>query len=307
MNNQEIRYFDLTSGAQATKTNKYDMFARGQVFAPNGKFMAYTGRNLTLEILDLDNNTIAVVPETPIIGSQLGFTGDSKYICWAGGKGLKVVDVSAKKVYSYPYGGATLALSPGGGLAAVISRTSVMVVPIEEIIADSKDDKKPEDKSTDGLGGAIDVLGYVVQPPKGYRAEENPAEPGVKILLWGGEKRPDGSEPRFGVLVATAPPGEKMPGTVDQMLADALRDPKKKYDPKTWKQSPFNEEMIGGLKFKMSRWSGQQSKDSKREHGFMMVAFDGRTIILIQCLDAEPHHEISQRLAEKAARTFKKK
>jgi hypothetical protein len=42
-------------------------------------------------------------------------------------------------------------------------------------------------------------------------------------------------------------------------------------------------------------------------HGFMFVAFDGHTVIQIQCQDVEPNHVEALKLGESAASSFRKK
>jgi hypothetical protein len=161
----------------------------------------------------------------------------------------------------------------------------------------------------DSSGGATEVAGYMVNPPKGYSVvtpPPNAGPPGAKFAFWGGTKRPDGTAPMFGVMVGSPPSKEKLPA-LDEFLNIMLQGVKKQRIAPTWTQSPFEELKLGGLTFKRTRWSGTDLKNGWKMHGLMYVAIDGRTFIQITSQDVEPHHEEALKLSETAAQSFKKK
>jgi hypothetical protein len=175
------------------------------------------------------------------------------------------------------------------------------------------DIKKPDDKTGDGLGDAAVVGDYVINPPKDYTVPKiipppPPPPPGINSTTWAGAQRPDGSAAKFTVLVAAAPPAEKVPSSMnDEMLNGMLKSFSDQRHLEAWKQSAFEKEKIGGLTFQQVNWSGKDSKFNKNMHGFMYAAVDGRMVITITCEDAEPHQAATLKLAQQAARSFRKK
>ena len=76
---------------------------------------------------------------------------------------------------------------------------------------------------------------------------------------------------------------------------------------RAWTQSAFEDEKIGDLTFKRTRWSGTALQSGWKMHGIMYVAFDGKTMIQIFSQDVDPHHVEALKLSEKSAQTFRRK
>lgn len=167
----------------------------------------------------------------------------------------------------------------------------------------------PKPKEPNNLGSFFEIDGYLVRPPKGYPVVETPAippPPGANFHSWGGTKRKDGTAPFFGVMIGRPPPNEPIPSSLDECLALMLEGARK-HQPKNWTQSPFEDEKIGELLFKRSRWSGTNLRSGLKIHGTNFVAIDGKTIIQIFTQDVEPHHVEALKLSEKAAQSFRRK
>jgi hypothetical protein len=77
------------------------------------------------------------------------------------------------------------------------------------------------------------------------------------------------------------------------------------------RQDDFHEQInihgkVNGFTAIGARWNGINKMLKKKMHGFVYALKDGHNHITLSSQDVEPNHEAPLKLAEAAARTFKK-
>jgi hypothetical protein len=183
------------------------------------------------------------------------------------------------------------------GAAGCKSRSSSGEGPVPELQAWT-----PEAAQLENLNPPLDVEGYRVRPPQGYIAVAR-RHGGTRSLIWQGPSRPDGSTPKFWVMVGKLAPGEEklsLEETCSLILAGASQ-----------KMDDYSETLgergrIGDLTFLRLTFRGKEKARPHRGHGVVYHAHDGQQYIHITLMDSEPHHAEVLPLLEAAARTFQR-
>jgi uncharacterized protein (TIGR03067 family) len=161
----------------------------------------------------------------------------------------------------------------------------------------------PDPKQLVQLGPEVDLDGYRVRPPAGYKPVAAPDAPvGMMMTAWAGVKRADGTRPMFEVTIQEAPPGETMPApseALDTQLSsiEARRT--------SFHRNVAESGFIGDHPFRRARWDGRMKKTNEKMHGFCYATTDGRKVVLLMSQDVEPHEKQSLAIAEAAAQTFR--
>jgi len=163
---------------------------------------------------------------------------------------------------------------------------------------------QPDPTLLDQLAPAVAVEVYEIRPPKGYRLERPPGPEGGRFFFWIGPPRPNQTAPKLGLTLTTLPPDEAKETTLEKFLTLHLDIAKKRHT--GWSQTPTERGQMNGFSFLRVRFHGELTKDLKT-HGFLYMAQDGANFIELISRDVEPFHVEALKLAETAARTFRKR
>src|SRR5438477_9673531 len=78
-------------------------------------------------------------------------------------------------------------------------------------------------QGTESLGGAVQVEGYEIRPPKDQPQNEMKGPPGSKLYAWGGNLRPDKTAPSFLMGLSTPPADQAAKVTAEDFLKLMLK------------------------------------------------------------------------------------
>ena len=158
--------------------------------------------------------------------------------------------------------------------------------------------------ATAQLGDEVEIEGYRIRPPRGYRSLKMPNGPAaMRGGSWAGSPRADGSSPTLLFLLATIPVGERLPAG-EAGLAEFMSGIRKRRT--DWSEIPPETCQIGGLRFFRAEWRGKEATSGRPMHGFLYFAVDGRTVIQLSSQDFEPYDQKSLPVGEAGALTFRK-
>ncbi|MFL5331482.1 MAG: hypothetical protein ACJ8C4_21540 [Gemmataceae bacterium] len=163
---------------------------------------------------------------------------------------------------------------------------------------------EPDPTVLSDLGPLTDFEGYQIRVPNGYSPLSPPPNLPLKMFLWVSSKRSDQTAAQLMVGIVSPPPGEAN-DSIEKHL-DKLLDTQKK-DRTDYSQTATERGTINGLAFVRAHWSGINSENQRKLHGFYYVTKEGTTFYHIRSQDVEPHHEQALKIAEATALTFKKK
>jgi hypothetical protein len=153
------------------------------------------------------------------------------------------------------------------------------------------------------LAPEADVNGYRVRPPLGFALEEK-TQGGTRSFIWTGPRRPDGSAPRFWVMVGKLAPAEQaLPP--EQGLA-AIQNPLRT-GLAGYGESPPERGKIGGREFARVSFHGVETVgDPLPIGGIVYHAHDGPTYLHMKLIDKRQFTAESYPVLEAAARTLRK-
>lgn len=154
------------------------------------------------------------------------------------------------------------------------------------------------------LQPAEEVLDYYIRLPRGYEPRESQLLPRTEILKWEGPARDDGTRPLFMVTLTTLTDQERQDATLEILLQETLHEFQSVRT--DWSTGPIRQGRLNGLSYVRCAWSGTEKLTARRSHGFLYMLQDGPTIIQIRSQDVEPHHAETLKVADAAARTFRK-
>jgi hypothetical protein len=163
---------------------------------------------------------------------------------------------------------------------------------------------QPDPTLLDQLAPAVAVEGYEIRPPKAYQLQRPPGPEAGRFFFWIGSPRPNQTAPKLGLTLTTLPPDEAKEYTLEKFLSLHLELFKKQTA--GWSQTATERGQLNGLSFLRVRFNGESTKDLKM-HGFLYMAQDGANFIELISRDVEPFHVEALKLAETAARTFRKR
>lgn len=154
------------------------------------------------------------------------------------------------------------------------------------------------------LAAEFDVNGYRVKPPAGWILEEK-TQGGTRSFNWTGPRRPDGSAPRFWVVVGKLSP-EEQAGTLDNGMAK-LQNPLRK-SLAGYGESPSESGPIGPFKFLRLSFKGVETvgSDPLPISGIVYHTHDGAVYVHMKLIDKQQFAAESLPLMESAAKTLRK-
>jgi hypothetical protein len=95
----------------------------------------------------------------------------------------------------------------------------------------------------------------------------------------------------------------ELPSGLEQFATNFLASREQAVGP--LQRQPIEYGKVGELTFARVRWSAEHPVTKQRTHGFVYLATPGQLDIMLDSQDIEPYHELSLRIAEAAALTFR--
>ena len=163
----------------------------------------------------------------------------------------------------------------------------------------------PDQTTLNQLAEPRPVGNYFVRPPNGYESQPVADKSGrANAYYWVGQRRSDGSSGIFTVIIAQQPTGGS-DNTVESILRSELKTAKEQVD--NLEEQPWDRGLINGHLFVRARFRGLHKEMQKRVSGFFFAAIFDKECVLIGALDVDPHSEVTLRLKESAAATFRRR
>ena len=162
----------------------------------------------------------------------------------------------------------------------------------------------PDPAMANKLAAEFDLNGYRIRPPVGWTLEEK-TQGGTKSFNWTGQRRADGSAPRFWVMVGKLSPMEQS-ATLDKGMA-TLQNPLRS-SLAGYGESPFENTDMGGLKFLRMSFKGVETvgPDPLPISGIVYHTHDGAVYVHIKLIDKQQFAADSYPILETAAKTLRK-
>jgi hypothetical protein len=165
------------------------------------------------------------------------------------------------------------------------------------------DNSLPDTELSAHLAAVEKISGYEYRPPHNYRPLKQ-QRGATQSVVWQGQQRPDGSTPKFWVIVGKMAPGEEKQ-TLEETCSILIAAAKQKM--RDYSETAGVRSQIGGITFLRLTFQGTETGPTPyRGHGVVYHAHDGQNYIHLMAMDTEPHHRESLRLLEAAMRSFQK-
>jgi hypothetical protein len=162
---------------------------------------------------------------------------------------------------------------------------------------------EPAKALLEDLGPETAVGPYRLRPPRTYSLVKQGGVGKIPLTGWAGPRRPDGTAPILFVAVAPVAPGER-DLSLEQFLQKFLEGLRTQFEDADIVQTERGR--LGGLDFIRTRVQGVVPKVRKRGFGFIYLARDGDTGVVLFYLDVAHRFHETVGLVETSALTFRK-
>lgn len=170
---------------------------------------------------------------------------------------------------------------------------------------------KPDENLVSQLGSRVKIYGITFQPPQGYVLVQRNLDLGSKHLrvwLWQGDPRPDGSVPNFHVVVRNLPAGPTSIATTEQLLKSSLMDAAHIFSKvtSTYTHSRMERGTVNGIPFVRVYYKFPLPNAHNALHGLAYITIVHNKALIFASLDIEPYWTDTVFLGEAAALTARR-